>query len=247
MFKASLQDVSVLRDSLDAIASLVSEGCFRLSENGIELIAMDPASVAMVSFKVLPSMFLEYDCDKEENVTLNLANFVSILKRVRPSDKITMELTESKFRVKMIGDFKRNFSMPLIDTPPGTHKMPELSFKSKIEVFAGVLKDGLKDASMVSDCVVFEAEPEAFHINSFGDLSETRLELAKGSPSLISLESEGTKSKYSIDYLDRMLKGTKSTDKIHINFSTDYPLKIDCNKIDAFQLSFILAPRVDTD
>ena len=247
MFKASLQDVSVLRDSLDAIASLVSEGCFKISSNGIELIAMDPASVAMVSFKALPSMFLEYECDKEEQVTLNLANFVSILKRVRPTDKITMELTESKFKIKMVGDFKRNFAIPIIDTPPGTHKIPDLTFKSRIELFEGVMKDGLKDASMVSDCVVFEDEPNAFHINSFGDLSETKLELAKGSPSLLFLESEGAKSKYSIDYLDRMLKGTKASDKIHLNFSTDYPLKIECNKVDAFQLSFILAPRVDTD
>ena len=248
MFKAVVQDILVLKDSLDAISSLINEGSFKVTKNGLELVAMDPASVAMVAFKILPSIFLEYSCEKEAEMTINLVNLVSILKRARANDRITLELTDSRLKIAMSGDFKRNFSLPLIDTPQSVQKIPDLSFKSKVELFANVLKDGVKDASMVSDCVVFEAKEGAFVIKSFGDLSETHLELAKDSPSLLSIETDGEqKSKYSIDYLDKMLKGIKSTDKIKINFSTDYPVRIDCNKIDKYQLSFILAPRVDTD
>ncbi len=248
MFKAVIQDVSILRDSLDSISSLITEGCFKITKDGMELIAMDPASVAMVIFKLLPSAFLEYNSEKEEIMTINLSNFVSILKRARANDRLTFELTESKLKIGMVGDFKRNFSIPLIDTPHGSQKVPDLSFKCKLEIFAGVLKDGIKDASMVSDCVVFEANPDVFIIKSFGELSETQLELTKDSPSLLSIESsKNVKAKYSIDYLERMLKGLKTSDKVKINFSTDYPVRIDCNKVDKYQLSFILAPRVDTD
>lgn len=248
MFKAIIQDISVLKDSLDAISSLITEGTFKITTNGLSLVAMDPASVAMVIFNILPSAFLEYECSEESEMTINLPNFVSVLKRARANDKLKLELTESKLKINMEGDFKRSFAIPLIDTPHGSQKAPELSFKSKIELFANVLKDGIKDASMVSDCVVFEASPESFVIKSFGDLSETRLELTKDSPSLLSIESQETsKAKYSIDYLEKMLKGVKPTDKLLLNFSTDYPIKIDCNKIDKYQLSFILAPRVDTE
>ena len=248
MFKATLQDVSVLKDSLDAISSLITEATFKIDKNGMNLIAMDPASVAMVIFKILPSVFLEYESPQDSEMTINLPNFVSILKRARANDKITLELGENKLKIKMIGDFKRNFSLPLIELPHNVQKVPELKFKSGVELFANVLKDGIKDASMVSDCVVFEAKPESFIIKSFGDLSETQLELAKDSPSLLSLETDGEqKAKYSIDYLDKILKGIKPTDKVKLNFSTDYPVRIDCNKVDKYQLSFILAPRVDTD
>lgn len=148
----------------------------------------------------------------------------------------------------MVGDFKRNFSLPLIDTPPQSQKIPDLSFSAKIELFANVLQDGIKDASMVSDCVVFEANSEKFTIKSFGDTSETKLELEKNSPSMVSLECSGDSvSKYSIDYLDKIFKSAKSSDKINLKFSKDYPVKIDCSKIDNYKLSFILAPRVDTD
>lgn len=248
MFKATIQDVSTIKDSLDAISSLITEGTFKVSKNGIELIAMDPASVAMVVFRLLPSAFLDYECEKDDLMTLNITNFVSVLKRARANDKIALELTENKLNIKMVGDFKRNFSLPLIDTPPQSQKIPELTFNTKIELFANVLQDGIKDASMISDCVVFEANSEKFTIKSFGDTSETKLELAKNSPSMVTMEyTSDSSSKYSIDYLDKILKAAKSSDKIKLNFSTDYPVKIECSKIDRYQVSFILAPRVDTD
>lgn len=248
MFRATLQDISMLKDSLDSISSLITEGSFRINKNGIELIAMDPASVAMVIFKIFPSAFLDYECDKEEIATLNLSNLVSVLKRAKANDRLILELAENKFKITMIGDFKRKFSLPLIETPYSSQKIPDLSFNSTIELYAGVLKDGIKDASMVSDCIVFEANSNFFSVSSFGELSETRLELTKDSPTLISIDSkEKTKAKYSIDYLERMLKGLKSTDKIKLSFSTDYPVRIDCVRIDKFQLSFILAPRVDAE
>ena len=248
MFKAIIQDASSLRDSLDAISTLITEGSFKISKDGIELIAMDPASVALVMFKILPSAFLDFQCDSESTICLGLTNLVSILKRAKANDQITFELTDNKLKISMKGDFKRNFSIPLIDTPPGSQKIPELNFKGKIEVAASALRDGVRDASMVSDCVVLESSPLSFNINSFGDISETKMELTKDSPSLIVLESNGDlKSKYSIDYLEKMLKGAKVADNVTLQFSTDYPLRLDCTAMDKLQLSFILAPRVDTD
>ena len=248
MFKGVLQDISAVRDSLSAVSELITEGSFEVSKEGMTLIAMDPASVAMVILKVLPSAFLEYDVDTKQSLTVNLGNFVTVLKRARASDTITFDLTENKLKVKMVGDFKRSFSLPLLDTPTTDQNVPTLDFKGKVELDPNALKDGIKDASMVSDCVIFEANSDAFKIKSFGDTSETDMELAKDSPSLNSLQVEGDlKSKYSIDYLDKILKGTKAADKIDLNFSTDYPLRINCTAVNKLQLSFILAPRVDTE
>ena len=43
-----------------------------------------------------------------------------------------------------------------------------------------------------------------------------------------------------------MIKATKITDKIKINFANDYPLKLEFNT-PFIELSFILAPRVETE
>jgi hypothetical protein len=43
-----------------------------------------------------------------------------------------------------------------------------------------------------------------------------------------------------------MIKATKITEKTIINFSNDYPLKLEF-KTPNIELSFILAPRVETE
>ena len=43
-----------------------------------------------------------------------------------------------------------------------------------------------------------------------------------------------------------MIKGTKLTDKIVINFAPDYPLKLEFNT-PFVELYFILAPRVESE
>lgn len=248
MFRATLQDIGVIKDSLESIASLITEGTFKLNSEGIRLTAMDPASVAMVDFRILPSAFLDFSAAEEEAITINVGNFVEILKRARANDQISLELADNKLKITMKGDFKRNFSLPIIDTPPGSQKVPDLEFNGKIILATSAFREGIKDASMVSDCVILGADPTTFTINSLGDTSETRMELKKDAISLEELEvNSEIKSKYSIDYLEKMLKGAKIADSIKLQFSTDYPLRFDCIAVDKLQLSFILAPRVDTD
>jgi proliferating cell nuclear antigen len=254
MFKATLQDVSLLRDNLDAVSSMITEGTFEISKGGLKLVAMDSASVAMVILQILPSAFLDYHCKEDSKMTISISNLVTIMKRARANDSIMLELDENRLKITMKGDFTRTFIVPLIDSVGTVQKVPELNFRGKVVISASALKDGIKDAQMISDCVIFETSPLSFVIKSSGDTSETRMELTKDSPSLNSLNlSEGIeagktlRAKYSIDYIDKMLKGTKSADNVILQFSNDYPMKLDHTVVDKLQLSFILAPRVDTD
>ena len=48
-----------------------------------------------------------------------------------------------------------------------------------------------------------------------------------------------------IDYLKKMTKSSSFSDEVKLNFSSDYPLKLDFRAINQCQLSFILAPRIE--
>ena len=54
-------------------------------------------------------------------------------------------------------------------------------------------------------------------------------------------------AKYSVEYLKKMIQGSKLADKVKIQFNKDYPLKLDYHTIDKVMLSFILAPRVESE
>ena len=50
---------------------------------------------------------------------------------------------------------------------------------------------------------------------------------------------------YSTEYLKKMAKSSVLSDTAIIQFSSDYPLKIDFKSLNKLQMSFILAPRIE--
>jgi len=253
MFKAVIEDISLLRDSLDAVSALINEGTFKVTSNGLSLIAMDPANVAMVLYDLLASAFTEYDCTGEAKLTINVPYLVSILKRAGNNDSVEFKLLDGSnaLSVKMTGDSTRTFTLPLIDSHINAIKPPEKlndGFKAEIELEAGALREGAKDALMVSDCVLLSCDGSSFVMRAVSDFNEVNLQLSKESPSLLRVESSGVvKSKYSLEYLDKMVKVSKVSKTVMVRFSNDYPLKLDYTALDKLKVSFILAPRIDTE
>ncbi len=250
MFKAILGDVSLLRDSLDAISSLATEGTFTINSNGLQLVAMDPASVSMAIFNLLSTAFVDYKIEGEKQITVNLDYLVQILKRASVTDQIFFELNPDKnaLEITMKSISTRRFLVPLLNDITTPKKVPELEFPVKLEIETNTFKDGIKDASMVSDCVVFNVENNTFSMIGKGDVSETKLELTAESPALISINHNvPAKSKYAIEYLDKFNKASKLTDRVVVQYNTDYPLQIEFKALDKLSLKFILAPRVEND
>ena len=60
------------------------------------------------------------------------------------------------------------------------------------------------------------------------------------------IDAEDCKSRYSLEYLQKFMKGAKLVEKSILNFASDHPLRIDF-KNEKMELTFILAPRVETE
>ena len=94
MFKAVMADSSLFRDSISTIGELIDEGIFKVDKNGLSLIAADRAMVAVIDFKLPATIFDKFEVDKEQNIAVNITNFVSVLKRVVPNEKLELELKD---------------------------------------------------------------------------------------------------------------------------------------------------------
>ena len=53
--KLTLTEAKYFKDSIAIISELVNEATFKIKPDGLEMIAMDPANVAMVIFKIVSS------------------------------------------------------------------------------------------------------------------------------------------------------------------------------------------------
>ena len=94
----------------------------------------------------------------------------------------------------------------------------------------------------------FVVEPEKFTVQVEGDTSKAKIDIKKSDDVKIVSETEAkVRSKYSIEYLKKMIQGSKVADDVTIYLNQDYPLKLEYKVIDKLLLSFILAPRVEND
>jgi len=249
MFKAKIKDTGFLKDSISTVGELIDEGIFKINKNGIFLTAADRAMVAVVDLKLPATIFNEFNIDKEEKIGINITNFVNILKRLKSGDNLELELKENKLHVNMKNGSSRKFVLPLIDIssdeiPP----IDQLEFKAKAKLKSNILKNGIEDADIVSDSVIFTSGVDAFGLKAHGDVSTSELMLKKGDKSLLELSSSPeVKARYPLEYLKKIFKASKIADDVRVQWSKDYPMKIDFASTDKFSLSFVLAPRVQED
>lgn len=246
--KLSLAEPKYLKDSISIISDLVNEARFKITPDSMELVAMDPANVAMVIFKLLSSAFIEYDVKEKTELAINLNNFKQILRRVKPSDVLTLELSEgNRLKVTLKGTATKTFSLPIIEIDEKEQRVPELEFPVTIQTDASILNEAIEDVGVVADSVSFIAETGKFIVEAKGDLNKARIEIPADDSTKIIVGNESIRSKYSIEYLKKMIGGSKLSDEVVLKFNKDYPLKIEYKSVDKVLLSFILAPRVEED
>lgn len=244
--KLTLAEPKYLKDSVAVISDLVNEARLNITKDAVELIAMDPANVAMVIFKLLSSAFTEYKVDKPVEIGVNLNNMKQILRRVKPSDMLVLELADNKLKIQLKSESTRTFNLPLIDIEEKEQKVPELNFSVNVETSAAMLNDAIEDVDIVAESVNFIAEPKKFILQATGDLSNAHVEIKQDDTTKIKAK-EKTGAKYSVEYLKKMIQGGKLADRVSIHFNKDYPLRLDYHTVDRVMLSFILAPRVESE
>lgn len=250
VFSAKLTDVSLLTDSITTIAELIDEGIFKIDKSGISMVAADRAMVAMVDFKIDASAFESYEADKDYSIGINVGNLISVLKRAAANDKATINLLGSKLEIILENASRRRFVIPLLDiSQEEVPDIKQLEFKTKAEIKCDILQSGVNDAEVVSDAVIFEAASNKFSMKAEGDVSSAQLELEKGNEALLDLKTDGAaRARYPLDYLKKMIKATKLSDRVTLEWGQDYPMRLGFKDADGkVVLNMILAPRVSED
>ncbi len=246
--KLTLAEPSYIKDSVTIISDLVNEARFKISKDSMELIAMDPANVAMVIFKLLSSAFTEYDIKEDVEIAINLNNLKQILRRAKSNDMVSLELLENKLKIQLKSNTTRTFNLPIIELEEKEQKIPDLKFPVNINMQCNMLNEAVEDAGIVAESLTFETEPKKFNILAEGDLSQVKIEMKEDGAIKINVEGNSKiRSKYSIEYLKKMVAASKLADTVDIKFNKDYPLRLDYKEVDKLMLSFILAPRVEND
>lgn len=236
-----LENPSVLGKAVEIISELVTEVRIKINEHGLSITAIDPANVAMVGFKIPKSAFTQFEAGNEV-LGVNLDNLKSILKRAGNSSSIILESKENVLNIQILDRIKRNFSLMLIEIESEDKQMPMLEYAAKVELGSVDFQASIEDCVVVSDACSFVVSDGKFIIEARG-LNSARSEFSGDEAQI---DAENCRARYSLEYLSKFLKGVKMSEKTRLNFASEHPLRLDV-KSEHMELSFILAPRVETE
>jgi proliferating cell nuclear antigen len=236
-----LDDPKLLGDAIDIISNVVVEVRIKLLEDGLSVVAVDPANVALVIFRLPKESFSQYEVGNEV-WGVNLGDLKKIMKRASGAASVTLEEVEGKLKITIFDKVKRNFSLALIEVSAEDKDIPELNFGARVEMNARDFSQAIEDANIVADSCAFVLKDDVFAVEGNGTLNSARAEFSGGD---IEIFGQG-RSKYSLEYLMKFVKGMKISVNVVVNFSDDYPLRLDFPG-EKMGIGFVLAPRVEND
>jgi len=237
-----LEHPKIFSDVISIISDLVLEVRMKVNREGMTILAIDPANVAMILFKLPSSAFSELEIENEEVLGISLESLKAVLRRVKAGSVLTITRQENELKLLIQDKIRREFNLALLEIEGEEKEIPNLDFASKIEMSSSDFSEAIEDCSVVADSCSFSSEPDKFIIQAKGSLNSFKSEFTDE----VDIQAEQATSKYSLEYLQKMIKATKLTDKTKINFSNDYPLKLEF-QTPFIELSFILAPRVEAE
>ncbi|MFH0817673.1 MAG: proliferating cell nuclear antigen (pcna) [Candidatus Micrarchaeota archaeon] len=247
MFEIQIDDARVWKSCIDAIVNLIEEGTFEIETEGIRLRAMDPSQIAMVSFYMPKSAFSEYKVSSANRIGLNFENLSKIMARTRGGEKLSMSIDDNKLTLDFYSEeSKRNFKVPLVEMPPGSHKDLKIEHDAIVTINASSLKEALRDAVLISSHITLEAGSFGFRVDAHGDNADLLLESGQTGDG-IKVESKQTaKATFPLKYLDDISKGCPDNSKMTIHLKSNKPLKMEY-KIGEADIVYFLAPRIDLE
>jgi proliferating cell nuclear antigen len=247
MFSATLDDVSLLRDSLGAVSELIDEVELQVKPGGIKMVAADKAVVVVVDFFLSKDAFKEYDYSEDTRIGVNLASLLQILRRAGPADRLKIRIDGNKMSLVLEGESIRSFVLPLLDvTREETPPLDKLTFPATFSISSEIISSGVDDAELVGDSVVLTLRKDRFVMKSESDSSLAQLEIIPGNESLRVLDvNEPVRARYSVDYLKKIMKARKLAGNVTVSMATDYPVKFQFGVPGKMDLGFVLAPRIE--
>ncbi len=240
----ALPDVKMFQNLIDSLSKIVDEIVFHITDDGVRAVAIDPAQIAMIKVYLPSDAFTEYSVENEVDLGVNVGNLLKILKRGKKGDRLEVDVEADRVTWSILGGVVKKYRVPNLEIPEPEIPEASLEFDVKAVIISDTFKNALKDAEAVGDTFEIDASSEdVLVIRGIGAaIAETRLD--RETSALVEYEvKKPSKSRYSIDYVERVISLSRVADTVSIEFSSDMPLKLEFALPPSGSVLYLLAPK----
>jgi len=247
-------DPDTFLDALTPVSTLVDECKMHLTDDGIEIRAVDPANVGMVDLGIGMRAFEQYNTDGGIiGVNLNqlMDQVTSISNQPMEEIMLDLELDDETRKLHLSGG-AMEFKLALIDPDSLRDEpdLPELDLPGEAILEANWLTQGIDAANMLSDHMTFgvNEDDRELYMQAEGDTDDWDLTLGERDAGLIDLTPGAAHSVFSVDYLKDMKKAMSGDAEVTMRVGEEFPIIMDFELAEGYvDTRYMLAPRVQSD
>ena len=247
MLKATI-DADIFRESIDAIAALVTECRLHTAEDHIRTRAVDTANVAMISLDLQSTAFNSFSATAGE-AGLDITKMKNIIGMMGKGDALALNLIDEDRKLELnFGGYRYSITLLDVNTIRKDPNPPAIDLPGKAVLRGDALNNAIKAASVISDKIALGIDPEAmtFYMEAEGDTDH--IKLALGEDELIALNPVQARSLFSLDYLKDMGRVMARAEEVEVHLGIDHPVRFTFDIADGNgRVEYLLAPRIEAD
>ena len=245
------QSIKILVESLKEVLTDIN---LYFDNNGLKVMTMDNARVALVYVRLLKEHFEEYQCDSKLICGINMIYFFKLLKTVGNNDVLTLFVktnNSNELGIRIENKEKNTITesyLKMLDLSEEKLEIPDIQYDSVISMPSVDLQKYCRDLAVISNKVIITSTDSKFILQANGDFASQKIIIGEAQNGLIfSKKNQNVYETFDLKYLNSFTKSTNLCSTVEIFLKKEYPLVIEYNVANLGKLQFCLAPKIKDD
>ena len=245
------QSIKILIESLKEVLTDIN---LYFDSNGLKIMTMDNARIALVYVRLLKDNFEEYKCESKIICGINMIYLFKLLKTVGNSDVLTLFIKkklQNELGIRIENKEKNTITesyLKLLDISEEKLEIPNIQYDSVISMPSIDLQKYCRDLSVISNQVSISSTESKFILESNGDFASQKIIIGEAQNGLIfSKKNQNVSETFDLKYLNSFTKSTNLCSTVEIFLKNEYPLIIEYNVANLGKLQYCLAPKLKND
>ncbi len=247
IFTAKL-DSTLFRAMIDALATFFNEVRLHIEDDGLHVISVDTANVAMMIMHVPRDAFRTYELAAPQAIGVDVEKIRAILASMGKNDEVTLAFDETEKRLNIrYGGYAYSVVLIAETTIRKDPREPAFELPGALEVPGATFAEAVRAACVVSDRIRLRATPQDFVVEGIPAGAAQTLCRTFTPPEVeIARCDEGVASLFSADYMQDIAKTIGKSHTVMISLGTDHPMQIE-GDYERVSLKYLLAPRIENE
>ena len=242
------QSIKILVESLKEVLTDIN---LYFDQNGLKIMTMDNARVALVYVRLNKDKFEEYYIKSNLVCGINMIYLYKLLKTVSNNDVLSIFINNNnsnELGIRIENKEKNTITesyLKMLEISEEQLDIPDIQYDSVISMPSVDLQKYCRDLSIISNNVSITNVNSTFILEARGDFASQKIIIGETQNGLVFSKKNQTVSEtFDLKYLNSFTKSTNLCSTVEIFLKTEYPLVIEYNVATLGKLQYCLAPKL---